>query len=167
VRIFIIGYMGSGKTTVGKNLAQRLKFCFIDMDTFIEQKYHRTISNYFEADGEEKFREIEHLALKEIIKLENIVVATGGGTPCFYDNMDQMNRQGITIYLKMEVQALANRLKNNQSKRPLIKGKTQSQLIEYITKTLAERKKYYQKSHYTIETINLNTTELVKQISGI
>ena len=97
--IFLIGYMGVGKTTIGKQIAQGLGREFVDMDLFIENRYHKAVSGIFAEKGEDFFREIEHRILQEVAQFENTVIATGGGTPCFFDNMDLMNRTGITVYL--------------------------------------------------------------------
>ena len=99
-RIFLIGYMGVGKTTLGKALADRTGLSFIDLDLFIEGRYRKTIRQIFEAEGEEAFREIERKALHEVAEFEDIILSTGGGTPCFFDNMTYMNSVGTTVYLK-------------------------------------------------------------------
>ena len=105
-RIFLIGYMGVGKTTLGKALADRTGLSFIDLDLFIEGRYRKTIRQIFEAEGEEAFREIERKALHEVAEFEDIILSTGGGTPCFFDNMTYMNRVGTTVYLKASPEAL-------------------------------------------------------------
>ena len=109
-RIFLIGYMGVGKTTLGKALADRTGLSFIDLDLFIEGRYRKTIRQIFEAEGEEAFREIERRALHEVAEFEDIVLSTGGGTPCFFDNMTYMNRVGTTVYLKASPEALTERI---------------------------------------------------------
>ena len=101
-RVFIVGYMGSGKTTVGRQLARSLSLQFIDLDAFIEGKYRKTISQLFEERGEDDFRKLERQALLEVAEFENVVISTGGGTPCFFDNMALMNRSGTTVYLQAE-----------------------------------------------------------------
>ena len=109
-RIFLIGYMGVGKTTLGKALADRTGLSFIDLDLFIEGRYRKTIRQIFEAEGEEAFREIERKALHEVAEFEDIILSTGGGTPCFFDNMTYMNRVGTTVYLKASLEALTERI---------------------------------------------------------
>jgi len=151
-KIFLIGYMGSGKTTVGKQLAKELDLPFIDMDVFIENRYHKSISAIFEEKGEAGFREIERKALFEIIEFENVVISTGGGLPCFFDNMDVMNQAGTTIYLKVSVKELAKRLKNGKQKRPLIKDKSQEEIKDFITENLEKREKFYNKATFIFET---------------
>src|SRR5215217_1973749 len=110
--VFLIGFMGSGKTFVGKKLAQLLKTTFIDLDEVIEKSEEKTISQIFSQNGEEFFRERESHYLKSLSERSNVVIATGGGTPCFHDNMKWMNENGITIYLKAKSEILFDRLKN-------------------------------------------------------
>lgn len=152
--------MGSGKTTAGKELAVRLNYSFVDLDLYIEKKEKRTISTIFSDEGEKNFRKIERRVLKEIVKTDNIVVACGGGTPCYSDNMLLMKEKGQTVYLEMPVGALINRLKNSYGERPLIKGKSE-ELRNYISSTLAEREKYYQKAHYTVNALNLKVDSIL------
>ena len=142
-KIFLIGYMGSGKTTVGKQLAKKLNLQFIDMDLFIENRYRKSISAIFEEKGEAGFREIERKALHEITDFENVVISTGGGLPCFFDNIDVMNQAGTTIYLKVSVDELAERLKNTKQKRPLIKDKNPEEMKDFITENLTKREGFY------------------------
>ena len=98
-RIFLIGYMGAGKTTVGKVLAERLGLSFIDLDFYVEGRFHKTIPQLFAERGEAGFRELERRMLREVAEFEDVLVSCGGGTPCFFDNMDFMNRAGQTVYL--------------------------------------------------------------------
>ena len=145
-RVFIIGYMGSGKTTVGKKLSKHLSLNFIDLDAYIENKYHKSIAALFEEKGEEGFREIERSALKEVALIENVIISTGGGAPCFFDNMELMNSAGITVYLQASPEELASRLLASKTVRPLIKGKSREELIPFITEHLAKRDRYYKRS---------------------
>jgi len=154
--------MGSGKSTAGKKIAAALNFRFIDMDKLIEEDSSRTISMIFQEKGEEVFREYEHDALNKILELDNIVVATGGGAPCFFDNMEQMNNNGITIYLKGDPGILTNRLLKAKTERPLIKGKSKEELAKYIREKLTEREKYYLQAQYIVDAKNLNTEEIIK-----
>ncbi len=142
-RVFIVGYMGSGKTTVGKRLARSLSLQFIDLDAFIEGKYRKTVSRLFEERGEEGFRELEQQTLREVAEFENVVIATGGGTPCFFDNMALMNRAGITVYLQAEPEELAHRLISSRTVRPLITGKSKEELTLFIAEHLPKREYYY------------------------
>jgi shikimate kinase len=151
VRIFLIGFMGSGKTTVGKKLASSLGYLFMDMDRVIEEESRMTISRIFDEMGEEEFRRMEHELILRIIQMENVVISTGGGVPCFYDNMELINRHGISIYLKMKPEDLLKRLKGSRYERPLIRDLSPGELDQYITDKLKERETQYLKSKYIID----------------
>lgn len=149
-RIFLIGYMGVGKTTIGKVLARRMNLSFIDLDLFIEQRYHKTVSHLFSEKGESKFREIERLMLHEVAEFENVIISTGGGTPVFFDNMEFMNSAGCTIYLEVACDLLTDRLRKNSDKRPLIAGKSADELSGFIAKNLEQRSPFYEKAKLRI-----------------
>jgi shikimate kinase len=150
--VFLIGMMGSGKTTLGKELAEKLGYTFLDLDVFIEQKENKTIAEIFATEGQERFRELEHEALQSIISNYKLaIVATGGGTPCFFDNIALMNTSGKTIFLDMPVENIAQRLSESDlSTRPLLAGKTQSELISFLGKTLADRRQFYVQAKYIV-----------------
>jgi shikimate kinase len=160
--------MGSGKTAIGKRLAEKLNLQFIDMDVFIENRFHKSVSAIFEEKGEAAFRKIERTILLEIIEFENIVISTGGGTPCFFDNMDLMNRAGITIYLKMSGDELAKRLQTGKQKRPLIKDKNSEEMKTYIAENLVKREQFYNRATLIIENDDIfskeNCTEQIKRL---
>lgn len=151
IRIILIGFMGAGKTTVGKALAAELGVTFYDLDWYITMRYHRTVTELFEERGEEGFRDLEQRMLHEVAEFENVVVSCGGGTPCFYDNMDYMNQQADTVYLKAEPAVLAMHLKMGKGRRPLIEGKTPEELEEYVHETVSSREPYYTKAKYTLD----------------
>ena len=109
-RVFLVGYMGAGKTTVGKELAKLAGLSFIDLDYYIEGRYHKAVSQIFAERGEEAFREIERNMLHEVAEFEDVLISTGGGAPCFFNNMEFMNASGTTVYLKVSVEELAKRL---------------------------------------------------------
>lgn len=161
-RVFLIGYMGVGKTTIGKLLSKELGVQFIDLDKSIESRYRKTIQEIFAEKGEEKFRSIERDMLREIAAFEDVLIATGGGTPCFYDNMDVMNQQGITIYLKASVSQLVSRLVASKNVRPIIQGKSPKELQSFVKTHLAKREKYYTKAKLTCPTEQLTTYKDVK-----
>lgn len=148
--IFLVGYMGSGKTTIGKAVAARLGVPFYDLDIFIESKFCKSISDIFAEFGEEKFRQIERNALLQLIDFEQCVISTGGGTPCFFDNMDLMNSASTTIFLECPPKILAERLDYKNNKRPLLKGKSRAELELFILETLEKRLPFYQKATHTI-----------------
>lgn len=141
--------MGSGKTTLGRALATALDLQFIDLDHYIEQRYRKTIAQLFAESGEDGFREIERRILHEVGEFENVIISTGGGTPCFFDNVDYMNAQGTTVNLDVPVERLFIRLSIARSKRPLIKDKNDAELKEFIVEQLGKRAPHYEKAQYT------------------
>lgn len=164
--VYLIGFMGSGKTTAGKKLASRLGFSFLDLDNLIENKYRISIPTIFDKYDETVFRKIEHDTLKSVLKLKNHVISTGGGTPCFYNNMDLINHSGLSFYVKLSPKSLHDRLINSKKKRPLIKNKSQEELITYIQKELFKRELYYNQAKFIIKGENLNFEELIDIISS-
>ena len=156
-RVFLIGYMGVGKTTIGKVLSKKLGIQFIDLDNYIENRFRKTIQEIFDVNGEDKFRRIEREMLREVVAFENVVIATGGGTPCFYDNIDVMNKQGVTIYIKASVGQLVSRLLASKTVRPILKGKSTEELKDFVAIHLAEREAYYTKAKLTYLTDKLVT----------
>lgn len=141
--IFIIGYMGCGKSTVGKKLALELGFDFVDTDDLIVAEAGQTIKDIFSKEGEKAFRTMEKKLLKQLVKKQNTIISTGGGMPCFNDNMAFMNEHGITIYLKASAQVLASRLLFDTN-RPLIANKSEAELQGHIEKMLKSRRRHYQ-----------------------
>lgn len=164
-RIFLIGYMGAGKTTVGKVLAKRLGLTFIDLDHYIERRYHRTIGQLFAEKGEEAFRDIEKRMLREVAMFEDVLVSTGGGAPCFFDNMDFMNEAGTTIYLQVSVEELAKRLEVGKSSRPVLGGRSGDELRGFIASNLEKRKPFYTKASVVFDAEVLLTEKDVCNLS--
>lgn len=160
--IFLIGFMGSGKTTYGRMIAARLGMNFMDLDCYIEKKYEKTINSLFKEWGEEKFRVVERVCLHEIGEVKNSLIATGGGTPCFYDNIEYMNGLGDTIYLRTSVPELLDRLKLLKGNRPLIKDKSDKELEKYISSMLDKREPFYMRAKYILETDDLNPSNLME-----
>ena len=158
--IFLVGYMGCGKSTIGKKLAISLNYDFIDLDNYIEEQENRTIKEIFADDGEDYFRKLERVYLHKIIDTENAVISSGGGTPCFFDNMDQMNEYGLTVYINMHPKALIPRLKLSELYRPLIDGMEGEELLDYVYKTLREREGFYHKAHKVVTGYNLSVKKL-------
>ena len=159
-RFYLIGYMGAGKTTYGKLLAKSLNLSFEDLDDYIEKAQQKSISELFEIHGEDGFRKLEREALKGISALDNVIIATGGGTPCFHDNMEFMNKSGDTIYLRTSVRELRDRLKMSKSKRPLIAGKNLKELEQFIAENLEKREHFYLKAKYILDTDDLNLNNI-------
>ena len=144
MKIFIIGYMASGKTTFGKALADKLGTPFIDLDNFIEKEYSKTIPEIFAEGGEESFRKIENEMLKKAVEAEpDAVIACGGGTPCFFDNMEFLNANGVTVFLETSTPVLISRLQEENAKRPLVNGKSDDQIREKVLTQLCERLPHY------------------------
>jgi len=141
--IYLLGFMGCGKSYMGKGLAKKLGWEFIDMDDFLEANEGMSISAIFKEGGETLFRELERNYLHATLDFTQTVIATGGGAPCFFDNMDWMNENGQTIYLETPVSILVERLKSETAHRPLLADKTDDQLTEFIAKKLSERKQFY------------------------
>ncbi len=158
-RIFLIGYMGVGKTTAGRELAKLLDLEFVDLDHFIQNRYNKTIAQLFEQFGEEGFREIENKVLKEVAQFENVVISTGGGAPCFYDNMEVMNNAGTTIYMKASAGLLSERLNLCKEKRPLIKDKNEEELLLFVTDNLNRREPHYSRAKIIFEADELVNRE--------
>jgi shikimate kinase len=150
-RIILIGYMGSGKTTVGKALSKETGMMFYDLDWYIESRMRKTVSQIFAEKGEEGFRNIEYNMLHEVAEFEDVIISCGGGTPCFFDNMDYLNQQGDVVYLKATPETLHKHLMMAKIERPLLKGKNTEELIAYITEHLEQREPFYQKARYTLD----------------
>lgn len=161
-RIILIGYMGAGKTTIGKALAKDLGLMFYDLDWYIESRMRKTVAQIFKERGEEGFREIERNMLHEVAEFENVVISCGGGTPCFFDNMEYMNQQGQTLYLQASPEVLAAHLRMGKSVRPLIAGKTDEELMAFIKESLEKRDPFYTKAKYILNVDLMENYEKIK-----
>lgn len=157
--VYIIGFMGSGKTTAGRKLADKLGWAFIDLDKKIEEFSGQTISVIFSKNGEPYFREVESKVLRELQIDDDTVISTGGGTPCFNDNMDFMLHNGITVYLKLTPSALISRLSNSMD-RPLIADLKGKKLLDFITEKLNLREKDYLRSDLCVDGIDLDLSRI-------
>ncbi|HJV76841.1 MAG TPA: shikimate kinase [Paludibacter sp.] len=150
-RIFLIGYMGSGKTTIGRLLAERLGYSFVDMDAHIEEKQFKTVSQIFAERGEQQFRILEQQCLHEVAEFDNAIISTGGGAPCFFDNMEYMNEHGLTIYLKLTASELAERLEaSHANTRPLLANRKGEELCRFIADGLAKREPFYLQAAHSL-----------------
>jgi shikimate kinase len=152
-RIYLIGFMGSGKSHIGQLLASKLGYDFFDLDVEIENK-GMCISEIFKQKGEEYFRKTERDILLETANLTKTVIACGGGTPCFFDNMDWMNKQGITIFLNPPLEKLMERLKLKKGKRPLLIDKNEQEIENYTNQLLKSRMEFYLKADYVVTSVN-------------
>jgi shikimate kinase len=148
IRIFLIGYMGAGKTTLGKLLAKDLGVEFIDLDWYIEARFHKTVSEIFAERGEAGFREMERNMLHEVGAFDNVIISAGGGTPCFFDNMDFMNANGQTVFLDAGIDVLFSRLRVAKQQRPILRDKNDEELKTFIGKALEGRMPFYSKATY-------------------
>lgn len=161
-RIIIIGYMGAGKTTVGKALAEDLGLTFYDLDWYIENRMRKTIKQIFDESGEEGFRKIEHNMLHEVAEFENVIISCGGGTPCFFDNMDYMNEQGETLYLKASPEVLYGHLRMGKSVRPLLLNKTPEEVKVFIQEQLQKRESFYNKAKHILDVSLMDNFDKIK-----
>ena len=161
-RIVLIGYMGSGKTTVGKALAKEIGLPFYDLDWYIESRMRKKVSQIFAEQGEEGFRRIERNMLHEVAEFEDVVVSCGGGTPCFFDNMDYLNGQAQVVYLKADPEVLHKHLLMGKGDRLLLKGKTPEELIAFIREQLEKREPFYTKARYTLDVSLMDNYEKIK-----
>jgi len=160
-RIYLIGFMGSGKTTHGKMLARKIGYHYVDMDQLVEETAEMTIPGIFKEHGEEVFRKWEHDILRELNKRDRLVISTGGGAPCHGKIMQLMNEHGTTIYLQLPPEVLKDRLLHSPTERPLIQGKSETELLEFVTLLLAEREAFYKQAKLTIDGLNLQIDDLV------
>ncbi|MBR1516689.1 MAG: shikimate kinase [Bacteroidales bacterium] len=167
MRIYLIGYMYCGKTTVGQQLAKRLNRHFIDLDQAIEARYHTTISIFFQKYGESLFRKVEQQMLHDTEHLDDVVISTGGGTPCFEDNMQWINDHGSSFYLKLSEQTTCQRMTISRKRRPTVMSLPPYQREEFIHSQLTQRLPTYQQAHHIIEADGLTTDEIVDIICEI
>lgn len=163
-KIFLIGFMGSGKSTAGRKLASQLNWSFIDLDEKIQKMEGMKIPDIFSLRGEPYFRKLETKALQELKSETNTVISTGGGTPCFGDNMDFMLDSGLTIYIRMSPVSLKKRLEGSAEGRPLLKEIDRKDLQGYITAKLAEREKWYSRAEIIIDGVNNDLSDLLSLI---
>ena len=161
-RIILIGYMGAGKTTVGKALAAELGLRFYDLDWYIESRMRKTVAQLFAELGEEGFRRIERNMLHEVAEFEGVLISCGGGTPCFYDNMQYINQQGLTLYLKASPEVLYKHLKMGKSVRPLLLNKTPEEVQLFISEQLKAREQFYTRAQFTLDVNLMDNFDKIK-----
>lgn len=166
MKIFLVGFMGCGKSTKAKQLANLLACPVIDIDAVIVEQQQMSIADYFAANGEAAFRQLENEMLKSFDYPDTCVIATGGGLPCYFDNMEWMNQHGITVYLEMTPPQLVSRL-HNREKRPLLKGMDDEQLLTFIIGKLEERNVFYYQSKLVINAFDLDPKELLEEIKAL
>lgn len=159
--IFLIGYMASGKTTLGRAFARATGMDFIDLDFYISQRFRASVSEIFASRGEEGFREVERNMLHEAGEFDNTVVSCGGGTPCFFDNMEYMNSRGVTVFLDANAQCIARRLLVAKTRRPIVEGRSAEELPLFIEEHLQKRMPFYGKAQMRIDSTELESREQI------
>ncbi len=159
--VVLIGYMGAGKTTIGRQLALNMKVDFYDLDWYIEDRFRKKIPQIFAEKGEEGFRDLERRMLHEVAEFEDVVVSCGGGTPCFFDNMDYLNARTETVWLRATPEVLQAHLGMGKSVRPLIQGKTPEELHDFIVESLRTREPFYAKAKHIIDIEVIHTKEQI------
>lgn len=165
MRIFLIGFMGSGKSYVGARLAKMMTSSFIDLDDWIEKKNEKTINQIFAEEGEKQFRLKERESLHDMARFDKTVIACGGGTPCYFDNIEWMNNNGLTIFLDIPRDILFERLCKKKDHRPLIKTMGDKALMEYIAIKLEERLPHYNMAE-VVFTWNSSTVDIASELFG-
>lgn len=166
MKIFLIGFMGSGKTSVGKRVAKSLGYKFIDLDKVIESEAGISINEIFDQFGEEHFRTLEKNSLDKLVDSTNTVISTGGGTPCYQNNMHMMNANGITVYLQLNEETLFQRLKDAKVQRPLIKNHSDEELKTFIKDKLKERLPFYSEAQHKVDAQHVsNAVEKISELS--
>ena len=163
-RIYLVGYMGAGKTTTARRLANQLGWQVADTDALFEEKYKISVCDFFNKYDEPLYRKLESEVLKETESLENVVVSTGGGTACYFDNMEWMNQHGLTIFMCISPQAAVDRVIHSRHKRPLVEGKSEEELTDFVNQHYASRIPFYEKAQITVKSENLDLDGLMKTV---
>lgn len=167
MRIYLVGYMSAGKSTTSKRLAQRLGFEPYDTDRLFEERFHITASDFFNKYDQPLYRKLETQILQGTASLDNAVIATGGGTPCFNGNMEWMNQHGITVFLKISPQSAIDRLSHSKVRRPLVYDKSPEELEDFVRKNYSERMAFYEQAQLTVKGENLDLEALVNAILSL
>lgn len=163
--LFLVGYMGCGKSTIGRKLARRLSVAFVDTDNRVEEREGATVCDIFRYEGEERFREVEREVLEEVIREEAAVVSTGGGLPIWRDNMQRMNQVGMTVYLKRSAENIASRLSPyGRQKRPRLRGLNDEELVAFMREDMVVRECYYSKARLVLVCDELSDEAILEAI---
>lgn len=163
--IILVGYMCVGKTTVGRTLAKELGCTFYDLDWYIEERFHTKVSKIFAEKGEAHFRDLERRMLHEAAEFENVVLSCGGGTPCFFDNMDYMNNVGEVFYLKASPETILQHLAMSRGERPLLKNKSSEELRTFVTEQLEQREPFYAKAQHVVNVDVLDSFDKIEVVT--
>jgi shikimate kinase len=166
MKIFLIGFMGSGKTTLGRKLAAKMGYEFIDLDHKLEQQVELSIAEYFSFFGEDSFRKLEAQVLKKTPYPDNVIISTGGGLPCYFDNMDWMKANGKVIYIRLSPKTLADRLESGKEERPLLQDKHGDELVTFIEQKLAEREAFYSQASIIADGLSLTAEKLEQMLKS-
>ena len=165
MRVFLIGYMASGKSTAAKKLAKKLGLAAIDLDKEIENTAEKTIPEIFKAEGEKAFRKRERAELRKWIAKDDFVMACGGGTPCFFESMDEMNGSGTTIYLQMTPKAVVDRVMASKEERPILKGLSEEKMLKKVDFQIGKREPFYTRAKITVNGVNLDLDALAAELN--
>lgn len=163
-RIYLVGYMGAGKTTAARRIAQRLGWAVADTDDMFEEKYKISVPDFFSKYDEALYRKLESEVLKSTENLDHTVISTGGGTACYFDNMEWMNRHGLTVFLRISQQAVVDRLLHAKRKRPLSTGKSEAELTDFVAQHYTARLPFYEQAQITVKAENFDLEGLLQQI---
>ena len=163
-KIYLVGYMGAGKTTAARRLASRLGWQVADTDAMFEEKYKISVCDFFNKYDEPLYRKLESEVLKSTEAMENTVISTGGGTACYFDNMEWMNRHGVTVFLHISEKAVVERLLHAKRKRPLAEGKSEAELTEFVRQHYTSRLPFYEQAKITVKSENLDLDSLLECI---
>jgi len=166
-KIYLVGYMGAGKTTTARRLAQRLGWEVADTDALFEEKYKISVNDFFNKYDEPLYRKLESEVLKATEGLENVVVSTGGGTACYFDNMEWMNSHGLTVFLHISPKVAVDRVIHSRHKRPLAEGKSEEELTEFVNSHYASRMPFYEQARITVKSEDLDLEEAMRKISAL
>ena len=163
-RIYLVGYMGAGKTTAAKRLASRLGWEVVDTDALFEEKYRISVDDFFQKYDEPLYRKLESEILKSTEGRDNIVISTGGGTACYFDNMEWMNQHGLTVFMQISPKAAVDRVLHSHHKRPLVRGKSEKELMEFVSQHYAARLPFYEQAKITVKSENFDLEALMERI---
>jgi shikimate kinase len=163
-KIYLVGYMGAGKSTTARRLANRLGWEVVDTDAMFEEKYKISVNDFFNKYDEPLYRKLESEVLKATERLENVVIATGGGTACYFDNMEWMNAHGLTVFMRISPQAAVDRVIHSRHKRPLAVGKSEEELTEFVKTHYAGRLPFYEQARLTVKSEDLDIDSLVVRL---
>ena len=166
-RIYLVGYMGAGKTTAARRLAHRLGWETVDTDALFEEKYKISVCDFFNKYDEALYRKLESEVLKATESLESTVISTGGGTACYFDNMEWMNQHGLTVFMRISPQAAVDRVIHSRHKRPLVEGKSEEELTEFVNRHYASRMPFYEQAKITVKSEDLDVEGMMNLIKEI